>query len=83
MSEAEKPEDSKAPENAKPLGADRWPDEHGNAMDLEQARKILPGVHCECGWGGVLCELLMDEEETTLYCPECRTTKWAYKQRKK
>lgn len=67
-----------AGKDAEPLGAENWLDENGKPMTLEQAAEVLPGVECECGWSGILCELLCEEDESTLWCPQCRTAGWIY-----
>ena len=39
----------------------------------------LPSFTCEsCGYQGNGHELLCEEDETTLYCPVCRTAAWVW-----
>lgn len=38
----------------------------------------LPSFTCECGYHGKGHELLCEEEETTLYCPQCGTAGWIW-----
>ena len=33
---------------------------------------------CDCGYQGIAPELLVEEDDTTLWCPQCRTTGWIW-----
>lgn len=54
-----------APSRAKSLK------DYGNEPDDDE-----PEVACQCGFHGILNDLLAIEEDETLWCPRCKT--WAY-----
>ena len=54
-----------------------------NAIPLEEENiewrsAGLPSFTCECGYSGAGHELLCEEDETTLYCPQCGCAGWVW-----
>jgi len=68
-----------APKNAKPIGADGWQDADGNLMTVGRVKKEMR-VTCFCGFKGHIGQLLCskDDDEETLWCPQCRTSGWEH-----
>ena len=45
----------------------------------EWLREDLPGFTCQgCGYSGKGHELLCEEDDTTLWCPQCETAAWIW-----
>jgi len=66
-----------APKHAEPLGTEGWQNKDGTPCDM----KDLPNVVCEgCGWKGHVSQLLAvdPDENSTMWCPQCRTAAWVY-----
>ena len=40
--------------------------------------KCRRGFTCECGYKGVAPELLVEEDNATMYCPQCRCAGWIW-----
>ena len=36
------------------------------------------GFTCECGYRGVAGELLVEPDDTTMWCPQCRCAGWIW-----
>ena len=65
-----------APNNAVPLGFTDWLKKDGKTKMTEaEARRSLPGVTCECGFRGLVGDLLEDPDDlnprSTMWCPQC------------
>lgn len=60
--------------DAKPLGEKGWTDDKGKPISPEK----LPSFTCDCGYQGMASELLAEEDNDTLYCPQCTTAAWIW-----
>ncbi len=54
--------------NAKPLGVEGW------NCPVEE----LPQFTCGCGAAGRADELLAEDDNDILYCPQCETAGWEW-----
>lgn len=48
------------------------------AMPVGSFQVRVP-VFCQCGWEGDVSELLAEDDEDTLYCPQCDTASWMWR----
>lgn len=62
---------------AKPIGTSRWKTKDGAPVTSERIERMK--VRCQgCRWRGHVGELLGEDDESTLWCPQCGGATWVY-----
>jgi hypothetical protein len=57
-----------------PAGKLNWTTKDGKPSDAPKQR-----VHCpDCGWKGHVHQLLICDDDTLFYCPECHSIGWLF-----